>query len=143
MSKERGIDLLIQLINNLPEYVDLTIICSGKDTIVDNFKFEYASSRIKIFPNIPHKRVKNFLYETDVLLNPVLASGAGNATLESMACGRPVIMVKWEKFCSRYPVINNETGFIIENDIDNLLNLLEKLLKMLEKLLKGNLTKMY
>lgn len=127
LTKYRGIDLLLQLINNLPEYVDLTIVCSGKKDVVDDFKSKVNSSRVKIYINIPNEKVKEFLYKTDVLLNPVLASGAGNATLESMSCGRPVIMIEWNKFCDRYPVINNKTGFIIKNDIHDLLKLLENL----------------
>jgi glycosyltransferase involved in cell wall biosynthesis len=59
-----------------------------------------------------------------VLLNPVLVEGISRVTLEAMSCGRVVIMLDYG---NRYPVINAKTGFLIKNNLKDLIETLKYL----------------
>ena len=122
LEASRGIALLYDLINNLPSYIDLYVLGAGNAKDIERFKSKVDVSRIHFQENIAYEQIPYFLQQLDILFNPVIAEGISRVTLESMSTGRPVIMLNYG---NRYPVIHNKTGYLINYDIRELLNLLE------------------
>lgn len=124
----RGIDLLYQLIKHLPSDIKLHLILSGDMESIMAFKSKLRyitkNNNICIYSNISYTHIPTLLQKIDILFNPVLIGGISRITLESMSCGRPVIMIDDG---DRYPLINNKTGYLINNEISDLLNLLNNL----------------
>lgn len=131
LEKSRGISLLYDLIREMPSYIDFCILGAGNSTDIKKFKSNVDTSKIHFETNINYDEVHNFYRKFDVLLNPVLAEGISRVTLEAMSSGRPVIMLNKG---NRYPVINGETGYLIEYSIKDLLKLLQFLHKNRDKL---------
>jgi glycosyltransferase involved in cell wall biosynthesis len=73
---------------------------------------------------VKHENIPDFLHKIDVLFNPITDEGISIISLEAMACGRPTIMIDRG---DRYPIINNKTGFLIDDKLQELLKLLEHL----------------
>lgn len=117
----RGIDLIIDLIDRLPQHITLVIIGAGNKLAIDNFKKKVDGSKIEFYSNIPNDKIPEYIQKFDVLLNPVLVEGISRITLESMSCGCPVIMINKG---DRYPVIHNMTGFLVEPNVEYILNML-------------------
>lgn len=110
----RGIDFLQKLMKHLSDFCELHIT---SDPIQG-----YKNSNIHFHGVLPETEVPLFLRNIDILFNPVLAEGISRITLEAMSCGRPVIMLDKG---DRYPTINGKTGYLIKEDINELLSLLE------------------
>jgi glycosyltransferase involved in cell wall biosynthesis len=124
LERSRGIYLLIELINKLPQNMELSIIGSGNHKEIERFESAIDTSKINFYINIAHKNIPQFLQQIDILFNPVLVEGISRVTLEAMACGRPVIMLDKG---DRYPVIHNETGCIVKPKIDEIIEILKYL----------------
>lgn len=131
----RGTGLLSQLMENLPEFIDLKIILAGNEPTIKNFisqkKIKYKKNVTLLF-NVSQSDIPSFLREIEILFNPVISGNISRVTLESMAVGRPVIALE----SGGYPVIHGETGFLIKNDIQELLQILEYCYKNKDKLKK-------
>lgn len=121
----RGIDLLQQLIKKLPDFCELHITCKP-------FRIN-ENPNIHFHGVIPEDDVPIFLKSVDIIFNPVLVEGISRITLEAMSSGRPVIMLDKG---DRYPVIQSITGYIIKEDINDLLYLLVKINNNREELQK-------
>ncbi|MBA3044786.1 MAG: glycosyltransferase family 4 protein [Euryarchaeota archaeon] len=124
LSIEREFSLVEKLIARKPDNVKFSLIIAGSDKKINEVKAKYSSPDIKISANIMPVELPKLIWEMDMLLNPVSFEGSSRATLEAMSCGRPAIMLD---IGNRHPVINMETGFLIKNDVNDLLALLEKI----------------
>lgn len=123
----RGLNTLYNLIEDLPNFVELWIIGAGNSTAVKKFWSEaikrgFDTSKIKFYSNIENAEIPNYIQNIDILFNPVIAEGISRITLESMSCGRPVIM---SNLGNRYPVIPNKTGFLVDNNIPDIISLFQ------------------
>lgn len=116
----RGIDIIIDLINRLPQHITLIIIGAGNKLAIDNFKKRIDISKIEFYSNVPNDKIPEYIKMFDVLLNPVLVEGISRITLESMSCGCPVIMINKG---DRYPLIHDTTGFLVESNVEDVLNI--------------------
>lgn len=123
LEASRGLELLLELIKKLPEYIELYIVGSGNANRISKFKENVEYSRVHYCTNLKNEDIPKVLGKIDVLFNPVIAEGISRVSLESMSCGRPVIMLDKG---NRYPIINNKTGFLIQT-ISELLQLLQYL----------------
>ena len=95
--KKNGIEDLIEafayLISNIQYPISLTIIGDGKL----RKKLEKLARDLKISENVNFLGIKtnyevyNYLFESDVFVRPSLSEGLGNAFLEAMSVGVPVI----------------------------------------------------
>ncbi|AKB30498.1 Glycosyltransferase [Methanosarcina siciliae T4/M] len=112
----RGIDILKLLIENLPNFCELHITC--------NQILGVNNPNVYFHGILPENDIPSFIKSMDIIFNPVLVEGISRITLEAMSCGRPVIMIDKG---DRYPVFNGKTGYIIKENIDELLFLLEYL----------------
>lgn len=124
LTEDRGLNYLINLLKNFPSFIKIYIIGLGNDELIKQYLVKIPPDQIKFVKSVPYELMPKLLREIDILFNPVKVPGISRASLESMACGTPVIMVKNG---DRYPTINHKTGFIIEENIDELLDLLEYL----------------
>lgn len=124
LTEDRGLNFLIELLHNFPDFIEIHITGLGNKKAIQNHIHKIPSDRIHFDSDISYEEMPNIYKKMDILFNPVKVQGISRASLESMACGRPVIMVNNG---DRYPTINNKTGFIIKEDINELLNLLEYL----------------
>jgi len=131
LSVEREFSLVEELIEKKPDYMKLLLVIAGSDKKVKEVMSKYKSPDIKVLPNVPPSELPKHIYDMDILLNPVSYEGSSRATLEAMSCGRPAIMLD---IGNRYPIIDNENGFLIKNDVNELLKLLDELKNSKEKL---------
>jgi glycosyltransferase involved in cell wall biosynthesis len=121
LEKSRGLSLLYDFIDNLPSYIDFYVLGAGNSIAIKKFQSRVDVTKIHFETNINYEDVHTFYRKFDVLFNPVIAEGISRVTLEAMSSGRPVIMLDKG---NRYPVINKKTGYLIKDDIEELLNLL-------------------
>jgi len=122
LDHSRGLDLVYGLIKNLPNYVELHIIGSAIGDQLEEFKYFIAGKEnIKFYPNISNRLIPKYIERCDVVLNPVKVEGISRASLESLSCGRPVIMLDMG---DRHPTIHGKTGYLIKEGINELLSLL-------------------
>ena len=98
--KKNGIEDLIKsihlLITSYQLPVTINIIGDGKlrsklEDLVKKLKLE---DQVKFLGNIPNQEVYSYLADADVFVRPSLSEGLGNAFLEAMAVGVPVIGTK-------------------------------------------------
>ena len=141
LESSRGIELLVKLTKNLPDCIELYVVGSGNQIAIEKFKSSVDISKIHFYTNIKNEDIPEFIHRVNVLFNPVLAEGISRISLESMSCGRPPIMLDMG---DRYPVVNRKTGYLIQNDLNELLRLLEYLYENREELRKvgGNARKL-
>lgn len=134
LSAETGEKFLIEFLNTAPEFIEFYWACSERAQRVETLKRAIKNANVFIYPNVNTEEMPNFYSNIDVLFNPIVFMyNVSRVTLEAMACGRPVIMFPG----SRYPLINEENGFIINHDVDAVISLLgdinferDKIMKM-------------
>lgn len=126
LSVEREFSLVEKLIAQKPDNVKFSLVIAGSDKKINEVKAKYNVPDVKISANIMPIYLPKLIWEMDILLNPVSFEGSSRATLEAMSCGRPAIMLD---IGNRRPVINMETGFLIKNNVNDLLVLLETINK--------------
>lgn len=134
ITSEKGIDFLIDFIKKMPDYIEFNIVGSGPKEDLNLFK-EIMTKNVNVLlhKNISFKNLVNLYQNCNLVLNPVKFQAITRVTLEAMSCGRPVIMISRG---NRYPVIHGKTGYLIEEDIDSLLNLINKINKNRKQLIE-------
>lgn len=122
----KGIEMLNKFLVKLPLYVKVNLVLSGNEAEISSFYrlLNIDRSNIDIHINLPNHLIPIVLKNIDVLFNPILIPGISRTTIEAMACGRPVIMYKYG---DRYPLIHGKNGFVINEDLEELLSLLDYL----------------
>ena len=131
LEKSRGTEFLDKLMANLPKHVELHVIGSGSTQTINKFKNQAEKKGIIFHSNVPNEKLPAFLHGIDVLFNPVLAEGISRISLESMACGRPTIMLDKG---DRYPISNDTTGYLVKENIQDILRTLDSIQASKDKL---------
>jgi glycosyltransferase involved in cell wall biosynthesis len=110
LSKEKGINLLIQLSKKLPKEIHLLIVGSGP---LENEikKIAKQHSNIEFLGYLPKNQVIPLLRGSFALIQPSLAEGISSTILEAMACKVPIIASNVGG--NKELVFNNENGFLI------------------------------
>jgi len=124
---DKGTNLVARLANQVADGVAFEVALSGSRREINDFKSllsRAGEARMTIHENIPHDLLPEFFQNIDVLLNPVETEGVSRATLEAMACGRPVIMTP---LGDRWPVEPGRTGFLVQSDRESMLRFLDDL----------------
>lgn len=95
VDREKRIDTLIRALPLLPRQ-DIELAIAGKGAAVDELKdlAEHLdqSKRVRFLGSIPPKDLPALLNSTDIFVMPSTAELLSLATLEAMACGRPVLL---------------------------------------------------
>ena len=121
LSEERGLNLILDFIKNLPDFIDFTFVGASSIHLPEDIKEHHDLSNIVFLGNISNDRLPEFYQNADVVLNFVKVPGISRITLEAMASGRPVVMLD---IGDRTPIINKKTGFLIKEDMEELIALL-------------------
>ena len=84
---------IIEAMKYLPENVKLLIIGTGEleNKLKLKTKNEKLETRINFLGHINHKELPEYLASADIFIRPSLSEGLGNAFLEAMEAGVPVI----------------------------------------------------
>jgi len=122
LTAERGLEFLQDFIKYMPAYVDFTIVGAGSQQVSKPIKEYIDRRKISFFANVSNDQLPRWYHHADVIVNFVKVPGISRITLEAMACGRPVIMFNIE---DRTPVVHGETGFLIKEDVGELVALLD------------------
>lgn len=88
---KNGVDTLIEAMSFLPQNVILVIAGSGEDEEKLKIKSEKLKGRVVFLGHIDHEFLPRVLKAADVFVRVSRSEGLGNAFLEAMAVGLPVI----------------------------------------------------
>jgi len=113
LEASRGIDVIKEVAAHLPHGVRLQLAVSGSHEEYQRFSKFLEHRGVHCLVNVPQTEMPSFYAGIDLLLNPVRVPGISRATLEAMACGRPVAMFRDD---SRYPVRDGINGFLLNSD---------------------------
>ena len=113
-------DLVFKLLNKKIDFIDLHIAVFGSQGDINDLR-KRCGSHVTFYQNIPYDQMPQFYQDIDILLNPLPLQTNDRVIIESMSCGRPVIRVGRLDY---FPVIDRANGFVIENNIDSLIQLL-------------------
>ena len=117
----RGYEMVQKLGKNLPKGHTLTLIIADPLEKPTGLK---ESKKIKVHYNLKQDDIITHLKKMDLVLNPLRIPVISRVTLESLAIGRPIITTNKANI---HPIINEETGFVIRNRLDDLIRLLKKI----------------
>ncbi len=134
LSKEKGVETLLETALQLPDNYHLLIAGSGpleekvKDLAAKKTNVHYLGYQSK--PN-----VLSLIHSSDLLIQPSLEEGMSSTLLEAMGCGTCILASNIEGISEI--VENNKTGLLVEPDNkDELLNKILDLLPKKEKRLR-------
>ena len=113
LESSRGLDFMLNLLKHIERDIDIHIIGAGNYKEIQRFLSMIDKKSVTFYPNIRYDSMPNYIQKFDILFNPVIAEGISRATLESMACGRPVIMLDKG---DRYPVLHGKTGYLFKSN---------------------------
>ncbi len=147
--ERKGLLYLIEAVAKLKERninVKLMVVGKGKTE-----KYKNASARYNVNDNIlflgPQKDIKGYYAACDLFVLPTLYDPFSNATLEAMACGKPVVTSRFNG--ASEVVKKEEMGSLIEEpkDPDEIARKIEEALlnhkKNAYKYKKGNFAEKY
>jgi glycosyltransferase involved in cell wall biosynthesis len=130
LSKEKGIETLLQICNNLDDNLDLLIIGTGPE----QEKFTSVNLKKKNihylgFQN--HKKTISLIKGSDILIQPSLSEGISTTLLEAMACKTCIIT---SNVGGNLELIKNQENGILIDPTDD-----ELFIKTIHKLFKDEL----
>lgn len=138
---EKGCDLLIQAISDLPQNVKVKVFFVGEGT--DMLECKRMAAELGVQDKISFEgksnRVRDYLYAADVFVHPARCpEGFGITLVEAMATGLPCIA--FEKGAIPELITSGREGFL-EKDVDAG-KLAEMISQMYEKLCDGSIEAM-
>ena len=134
LSKEKGIEILLETAAQLPDNYHLLIAGSGPlEKKVRNLADE--KTNVHYLGYQPKQNVLSLMRGSDLLIQPSLEEGMSSTLLEAMACGTCILGSNIEGISEI--VENNKNGLLVEpNNSDELLNKILDLLPKKEKRLR-------
>lgn len=93
---KNGIDILIQAIAGVKKVIPgIRCLIIGDGPERENYKLQIANGKlegnIELFGEIPHEKIPAYLHQADVFVRPSRSEGMGNAFVEALAAGLPII----------------------------------------------------
>lgn len=91
--RKNAVDDVIRALTFLPEYVKFLILGIGPDEtkLRELAKALGVEFRVRFLGQVEHKDLPKYLKVSDIFIRPSLSEGMGNAFIEAMASGIPVI----------------------------------------------------
>ncbi|MFB6181776.1 MAG: glycosyltransferase family 4 protein [Candidatus Magasanikbacteria bacterium] len=136
--KKNGIEYVVRALADLPEEVKFVVCGEGElgGKIREVAQDLGVKNRVLFQDNVDHNRLVNILHASDVFIRPSLTEGLGNAFLEAMATGTPIIGTKAGGISDFLE--DGETGFVCEpKDPDSIVEAVERIRGLDESELKG------
>lgn len=115
------IQFFFDLANSLPKEVKLTLCFSGDATEIKRLSLEFKDRNVDIIENLPYEKMPFFYNNQDLIIDPIDVRANDRIIFEGMASGCPIIM---KNNVDRYPVIHNETGYLYDGGLKDLINLI-------------------
>tara|TARA_B100001750_G_scaffold146115_1_gene116722 strand:- start:435 stop:1454 length:1020 start_codon:yes stop_codon:yes gene_type:complete len=134
LSKEKGVEILLETGAHLPDNYHLLIAGSGplEEKVK---KLAAKKSNIHYLGYQQKQDVLSFIHSSDLLLQPSLEEGISSTILEAMGCGTCILASNIEGISE--VVQNGKTGVLVEpNNSNALLNEIQDLLQKKEKRLR-------
>ena len=131
LSKEKGIEILLEAATQLPDNYNLLIAGSGPlEEKVRNLADKKTNVHYLGYQS--KQNLLSLIQGSDLLIQPSLEEGISSTLLEAMACGTCILASNIEGISEI--VENNKTGLLVEpNNKDELLNKILYLLPKKEK----------
>jgi len=134
LSKEKGVETMIETASQLPDNYHLLVAGSGpleemvKDLAAKKINVHYLGYQSK-------QNVLSLIHSSDLLIQPSLEEGMSSTLLEAMGCGTCIVGSNIEGISEI--VENGKTGVLVEpNNSNELLNKILELLPKKEKRLR-------
>ncbi len=124
LSADKGQYFLIEILKNLPDYVDFHFACSADVGTIDNLRRAFDKPNVHIYANVDYNKISDFYHNVDIVLNTTMVVANDRVIPEAMSCGRPVIAIDVGENCH---VFDGKTGFLIKPDVKELINLMSYL----------------
>lgn len=134
LSKEKGIDVLIEAFNMMNNDAHLLIVGDGPEK--KNLANQAKNSNIHFLGYVEHKKVLEYMRGSDVLIQPSRKEGLSTTLLEAMYCKLPIIATN----VGGNPELidDKKTGLLIETeDPKQIVDSIEKIFN--DKKLKSEL----
>jgi len=84
-------DLAVKALSRIKEYVDVSIIGYGADFERTVALARILSLRLNVLPKVPHERMNEYYWNSDVVIDRFTLGSLGVVSLEAIACGRPIV----------------------------------------------------
>ena len=105
--------LINEIIDKAPPNMQFKLAVSGDTSLLRD------KQNVEINCNVGQNEMPNFYSKLSILINPILHKAISRVTLESMACGVPVMMYNYTK---RSPHFTELNGIEIDDNANNVLN---------------------
>ncbi len=89
--KKNGVDILISSLEHLPLNIKIVVVGAGKEEEILKLQSKNFEGRVIFLGEISHEHLPRVLKACDVFARPSRSEGFGNAFLEAMSVGLPVI----------------------------------------------------
>jgi len=134
LSKEKGIEILLEIATQLPDNYHLLIAGSGPlEEKVQNLADKKTNVHYLGYQS--KQNLLSLIRGSDLLIQPSLEEGMSSTLLEAMACGTCILASNIEGISEI--VENNKNGLLVEpNNRDELINKILELLPKKEKRLR-------
>ena len=94
----KGTDIVIRALSKIKDKVEVSIIAYGVD-FKKTLSLAYSLGlHLNILPKIPHKKLNQYYWDADVVVDRFKLGSLGLVSLEAIACGRPVIAYVSSKY---------------------------------------------
>ena len=87
----KGTDVAIKSLASVKQHVEVSIIQLGVDFDRTVALASSLGLHLKVLPKVPHERVNEYYWNSDVVIDRFTLGSLGMVSLEAIACGRPVI----------------------------------------------------
>ena len=120
LSKEKGIEILLEVALQLPD--DYHLLIAGSGPLEEKVRsLADKKTNVHYLGYQPKQDVLSLIHGSDLLIQPSLEEGISSTLLEAMACGTCILGSDIEGISEI--IENNKTGLLVEpNNRDELLN---------------------
>jgi len=87
----KGTDLAVKALSRIRDEVNISIIKYGVDFDRTVALASSLDLHLNVLPKVPHNRVNEYYWSADVVIDQFKFGALGMASLEAIACGRPVV----------------------------------------------------
>jgi len=87
----KGTDTAVRALSQIRDEVDVSIIGYGVDFEKTVALASQLKLKLNVLPKVPHDKLNEYYWASDVVIDRFQLGSLGLASLEAIACGRPVV----------------------------------------------------
>ena len=132
LSKEKGVEVLLEICKKLPDNIDIIILGAGPEA--DKIKdISNSKKNVHFLGYIPKEKTITLIRGSDILIQPSLNEGISSTILEAMACKVPIIATNIGG--NMELIEHNQTGFLVDpNSSSQILDLINYVFSNTDKI---------